>query len=232
MDDGVSEQDQPFIQGDRQCGSSKSVSAVSTQRLARLRQTSIAALTGAGYGRRRRDDRSLPGAGDQGYPPEDLVQWQGFVDHQWFELERFAAATADLPAVFALGVAIAHQGPRYNCAAIVSGGQIDGLVPKEKLPTYSIYYEGRTISRGSAGIDEEHRGVPFGDFIFQYDFGTVAFEVCEDLWSPDGPMKRRTMLERSLFAISPRPCTGLVSHRPGASWSRLARPIISARLHT
>ena len=26
-----------------------------------------------------------------GYPPEDLVQWRGFVDAQWRELERFAA---------------------------------------------------------------------------------------------------------------------------------------------
>ena len=30
-----------------------------------------------------------------GYPPEDLIQWQGFVDRQWDELERFAGATAD-----------------------------------------------------------------------------------------------------------------------------------------
>src|SRR6186713_1721656 len=67
-----------------------------------------------------------------GYPPEDLIQWQGFVDNQWTELERFAAATAEFPAVFVLGVAVAFEGLRYNCAAVVSGGQIDGLVPKEK----------------------------------------------------------------------------------------------------
>src|SRR4051794_23842703 len=72
-----------------------------------------------------------------GYPPEDLVQWLGFVDRQWLELERFASETADLPTVFALGVAVAYQGLRYNCAAVVSGGQIDGIIPKEKLPTYS-----------------------------------------------------------------------------------------------
>jgi NAD+ synthase (glutamine-hydrolysing) len=127
-----------------------------------------------------------------GYPPEDLIQWQGFVDHQWQALERFSAGTAELQSVFVLGVAVVQQGLRYNCAAVVSGGQIDGLVPKEKLPTYSIYYEGRTVAHGSAGVEDEHRGVPFGDFIFRYDFGTIAVEVCEDLWSPDGPMKRRT----------------------------------------
>jgi NAD+ synthase (glutamine-hydrolysing) len=127
-----------------------------------------------------------------GYPPEDLIQWQGFVDRQWVELERFATATAELPAVLVVGVAVAYHGLRYNCAAVVAGGQIDGLVPKEKLPTYSIYYEGRTVARGTPELCGELHGVPFGDYVFRFDFGTMAVEVCEDLWSPDGPMKRRT----------------------------------------
>jgi len=127
-----------------------------------------------------------------GYPPEDLVQWQGFVDQQWRELERFARETASLPTVFIIGVVAAHQGLRYNCAAVVAGGRIRGLVPKEKLPTYSIYYEGRTMARGVPLHYDEHNGAPFGDMIFRFDFGTLAAEVCEDLWSPDGPIKRRT----------------------------------------
>jgi len=126
-----------------------------------------------------------------GYPAEDLVQWQAFVDRQWTELLRFASETAGLPMVSVLGVAIAHRGLRYNCAAVVGGGRVWGLVPKEKLPTYNIFYEGRTFARGSAGMKEEHQGVPFGDFLFQCDFGCVGVEVCEDLWSADGPMKRR-----------------------------------------
>src|SRR5947209_13349031 len=82
-----------------------------------------------------------------GYPAEDLIQWNGFVEHQWAELERFAEETAELETVFAIGVSIIHDSLRYNCAAVVARGQILGLVPKEKLPTYSIYYEGRTVSR-------------------------------------------------------------------------------------
>jgi len=127
-----------------------------------------------------------------GYPAEDLIQWQGFIDHQWPELERFARETASLPTVFVLGVAVAHQGLRLNCAAVVAGGRVLGLVPKEKLPTYSIFYEARTWSRGSPGMAEQHRGVPLGDYLFRFDFGTVAPEVCEDIWSADGPQRRRT----------------------------------------
>ncbi len=127
-----------------------------------------------------------------GYPAEDLVQWQGFVDNQWPELERFARETGALSTVFLVGVAVMHEGLRYNCAAVVAGGKILGLVPKEKLPTYNIFYEGRTYSRGVPGMHTQHRGVPLGDFLFRFDFGLVAPEVCEDIWSPDGPMRRRT----------------------------------------
>ena len=127
-----------------------------------------------------------------GYPPEDLIQWQGFVEDQWRALEHFAKETKSQPTVHVLGVAIIHQGLRYNCAAVVAGGEVRGLVPKEKLPTYSIFYEGRTFDRGFPYQLDEHRGVPFGDLIFEFDFGVIAPEVCEDAWTAEGPMRRRT----------------------------------------
>ncbi len=127
-----------------------------------------------------------------GYPPEDLVQWDGFLERQWQALLHFAAATAAQPVVHLVGVAVAHQGIRYNCAAVVAGGRVMGLVPKEKLPTYSVFYEGRTFDRGHPGLAVEHRGVPLGDQVFAFDFGILAAEVCEDVWSADGPMRRRT----------------------------------------
>jgi len=123
-----------------------------------------------------------------GYPAEDLVQWRGFVDAQWRELERFAMETAELGVVCALGVTVASGHSLYNAAALVHAGRIHGLVPKEKLPLYNVFYEARTLTRGVPGMVSEVRGVPFGDLVFDLDFGTVALEVCEDLWSPDGPM--------------------------------------------
>jgi NAD+ synthase (glutamine-hydrolysing) len=127
-----------------------------------------------------------------GYPPEDLIQWTGFVEKQWSELQRFVRETAGLPMLFAIGVAINQDGLKYNCAAVLGGGEIIGLVPKEKLPTYGIFYEGRTFARGFPGQWGLHRGVPFGDQLFRADFGVFAVEVCEDIWSADGPITRRT----------------------------------------
>jgi len=132
-----------------------------------------------------------------GYAPEDLVQWRAFVDAQWQALSTLAQATAELDALVAVGLTVALDDRVFNAAALVSGGVIHGIVPKEKLPFYNVFYEERCLARGAPGLratlHEPARGapVPFGDFIFATSLGTVALEVCEDIWSPDGPMRRR-----------------------------------------
>lgn len=128
-----------------------------------------------------------------GYPHEDLVQWEGFVSAQSRELERIAERTADLPTVLVVGLAVGVDGQLFNAAAVVHGGRIVGMVPKEKLPTYDVFYEARTLSRGGPGLSLDADGVPLGDYLFEFDFGTVAVEVCEDLWTPSGPARRRCL---------------------------------------
>ena len=127
-----------------------------------------------------------------GYPPEDLVQWRAFVDAQQRELSRFAGETASLGCACALGLVVARGANLYNVAAFVHGGRVWGFVPKEKLPLYNIFYEARTLARGTPGLYDTLADVPFGDLVFELDFGTVGLEVCEDGWSPDGPMRRRS----------------------------------------
>lgn len=125
-----------------------------------------------------------------GYPSEDLVQWRGFVDAQWAALLRIAEATKGKHIVVAVGLAVGRGGHLYNAAAVVHGGRILGIVPKEKLPTYGVFYEMRTFSPGMPYAFEPG-DIPFGDMVFDFDFGTIAVEMCEDVWSPDGPLRRR-----------------------------------------
>jgi NAD+ synthase (glutamine-hydrolysing) len=127
-----------------------------------------------------------------GYPAEDLVQWRASSAARPVGRSSSASRreTASLATVFVLGITVAHQRaplqlPPPSCTA----GAVLGLVPKEKLPTYNVFYEARTFS--AAARPARHRGVPFGDLVFEFDFGTLAVEVCEDVWSPDGPMRRR-----------------------------------------
>ncbi|MEI8256337.1 MAG: nitrilase-related carbon-nitrogen hydrolase, partial [Deltaproteobacteria bacterium] len=126
-----------------------------------------------------------------GYPAEDLVQWRGFIEAQWRALERIARETAATGMVCLVGVAASLRGHLYNCAAVTHRGRILGVVPKEKLPTYNVFYELRTFSQGTPWLADTLHGAPFGDLVFDFDFGTLAVEVCEDVWSPDGPMRRR-----------------------------------------
>ncbi|WP_394837113.1 NAD(+) synthase [Pendulispora rubella] len=126
-----------------------------------------------------------------GYMQEDLVQWRAFVDAQRRELDRFAYETRSLGAASVLGLTVARGSHLYSVAALVHGGKVHGLVPKEKLPTYGVFYENRTLARGAPGLYDDLNGVPFGDLVFDMDFGTIGLEVCEDIWSPDGPMRRR-----------------------------------------
>ena len=127
-----------------------------------------------------------------GYPPEDLVQWRAFVQAQQAELRRFARETALLECACVLGLVVARDAHVYNVAALVHAGRVWGLVPKEKLPLYNVFYEARTLARGAPGLYDTVDGAPFGDVVFELDFGVVALEVCEDGWSPDGPMRRRS----------------------------------------
>src|SRR5438067_9214623 len=93
-----------------------------------------------------------------GYAQEDLVQWRRFVDAQRSELDRFARETASLGAAFVIGVTIARGSHLYNCAALVHAGKVRGLVPKEKLPLYNVFYESRTLARGVPGPRDDIGG--------------------------------------------------------------------------
>ncbi len=126
-----------------------------------------------------------------GYAAEDLVQWRAFVASQQRELRRFAAETSALRTVFVIGVTVGIGGDLFNCGALVHRGKILGFCPKEKLPTYNIFYEARTFSRGTPNLALDAEGIFLGDRLYTFDFGTVGMEVCEDIWSPDGPMRRR-----------------------------------------
>jgi NAD+ synthase (glutamine-hydrolysing) len=129
-----------------------------------------------------------------GYPAEDFVQWESFVSGQFEVLERILAATKGINGpVFTIGLTVELKGHLYNSCAVICNGKILGIVPKEKLPTYGVFYDGRTYSRGLPGMFDSYgkEQIPFGDLIFRLPFGILGVEICEDIWSCDGPMRRR-----------------------------------------
>ena len=87
-----------------------------------------------------------------------------------------------------VGVPVAEGGRLYNCAAVVAGGELRGLVPKINIPNYSEFYEARWFASGAEieGRQLQFAGcecVPFGvDLLFRQGEALFGVEICEDLW--------------------------------------------------
>ena len=118
-----------------------------------------------------------------GYPCEDRVQWDDFVKRQGIQLMRLCDALSKLgatgsPMVSIVGLTVKLDGNLYNVAAVIANGVPVGLVPKENLPDYSVFYEGRTMTPGELGMDAAWRAdrqtnIPIGDMIFDFHFKTL-----------------------------------------------------------
>jgi len=103
---------------------------------------------------------------------------------------------ADSPVTCVAGLPVKLGTGLYNCAAVVSGGRLLGVVPKMHIPNYNEYYERRWFVPASGDCPEtaELCGtvVPFGPglvFCGKSAAGPVKFgvEICEDLWVPNPP---------------------------------------------
>ena len=69
-----------------------------------------------------------------------------------------------------VGLPLNAGGKLYNCAAVVMGGQLLGVVPKTNLPNYGEFYEGRWFTPAPAAVGVIPllgQQVPFGaDLLF------------------------------------------------------------------
>jgi NAD+ synthase (glutamine-hydrolysing) len=83
----------------------------------------------------------------------------------------------------------------FNCAVVVAGGQIQGVVPKTYLPNYGEFYEMRQFSSGDCAVSHDvsllGQTAPFGAaLLFDVaNFPLLKFhvEICEDLWATIPP---------------------------------------------
>jgi NAD+ synthase (glutamine-hydrolysing) len=119
---------------------------------------------------------AFPELSTTGYPPEDLVMKPGFVADNRAMLETFAEHTGECAAV--VGFVDADR-DLYNAAAVCVGGQIVGTYRKRVLPNYAVFDEQRYFTPGTKN-----------DPLELYVIGgiKVGVSVCEDIWSPFGPL--------------------------------------------
>lgn len=123
-----------------------------------------------------------------GYSLKDRVWWPDIARRSWSTLQYLAKQCEGMTVWF--GLPIHMNSMMYNAYALVHNTEVLGLITKQNLPQYSIFYEGRNWTPGS-NERVEHFGVPTGDLIFDLPFGVVSAEICEDLWSAQSPAPAR-----------------------------------------
>ena len=138
---------------------------------------------------------TLPELGLSAYSCEDLFHQQALLDAVHDALGQVVRETAQLTVVAVVGAPLQVDGLLYNCAVVIGGGRILGVVPKTYLPNYREFYELRQFTPGDTCCHDEIRlcgqSVPFGTrLVFRCEAQpllTFAVEICEDLWTPLPP---------------------------------------------
>ena len=76
-----------------------------------------------------------------GYTCQDLFFQEALHEGVKQGLREILDASAACPAVTAVVGLPARMGARmFNCAAVISGGEIRGIVPKSSIPNYNEFY--------------------------------------------------------------------------------------------
>ncbi len=125
-------------------------------------------------------------------------------------LERLAAHSCDVEITTIVGLPVAFNSALYNCAAVISKGEIVGLVPKINIPNYSEFYESRWFASGAnvkqAEVHICGRSVPLAtDLVFEINGVMCGIEICEDLWVPTPPSSQLCEAAEVFFNLSASP---------------------------
>ena len=110
-----------------------------------------------------------------GYPPEDLLHKEDFVQKNLAALKKVIPHTKGITAI--VGYVEPARGKLYNSAALISDGKLLGSYQKSCLPNYGVFDERRYFHDGNTPVRFTQKGV------------TLGVTVCEDLWFADGPGK-------------------------------------------
>jgi NAD+ synthase (glutamine-hydrolysing) len=142
---------------------------------------------------------AFPELGLSAYSCDDLFHQRALLDAVLDGLGQIVEASASLPLAMVVGAPLRVNHVLFNCAVVVAGGRILGVVPKSYLPNYGEFYESRQFSAAdNAAVDSITllgQDVPFGpEQIFELE--TVErnaplfrfhVEICEDVWVPVPP---------------------------------------------
>jgi len=114
-----------------------------------------------------------------GYPPEDLVHYEDFIDKAEKAVNEILPYTKDLMVIVGT-IRRNLQGvgnPIYNTAAVLCDQNLLGYKDKTLLPTYDVFDERRYFCEGA---DQK---------VFSYKGSKIGILICEDIWGHGGQVR-------------------------------------------
>ncbi len=132
----------------------------------------------------------LPELAITGYPPEDLLHKEHFIEDNLDALEQIAAVCGHMALV---GFVDRIGEDLYNAAAMCGNGRVLQIYHKQKLPNYGVFDERRYFSAGELPGLTELGGTLFGT------------TICEDIWVPEPAAAEVAEGASVLFNISASP---------------------------
>jgi NAD+ synthase (glutamine-hydrolysing) len=138
---------------------------------------------------------AFPELGLPAYTCDDLFHQRALLDACEEALASVVAASKNLSIAMIVGMPLRVDHSLFNCAVVVAGGRIQGVVPKSYLPNYGEFYEARQFSAAENAFTDRVNllgtEVPFGSsLLFEIaDMPLFRFhvEICEDVWVPVPP---------------------------------------------
>ena len=129
-----------------------------------------------------------------GYTCQDLFKEQLLLDRAEEGIIMLLDFTRKLDIVSIVGTPLLINGLLYNCAVVIQGGVIMGVVPKTYLPNYGEFYEKRWFASAQdlnpsdiyfAGSTIHVSAEP--QIFVTGDGMKFGVEICEDVWAPIPP---------------------------------------------
>ncbi len=133
-----------------------------------------------------------------GYTCADLFFLQQLQQNALLGLQELCEYTREKPIVIIVGAPLKWDNNLYNCAFVMTDGDVIGVVPKLNLPNTGEFAEKRWFTplqqpatnpqQPATKIELWGNEVPFGsDLLFMMRDVCFGVELCEDLWSPLPP---------------------------------------------
>ena len=136
-----------------------------------------------------------------GYAIDDLHMQAALLDEVERQVDVIAEAADEAGLVAVVGAPIRNGDALFNCAVVLGGGAVLGVVPKTYLPNYREYYEKRWFAPAASRSED---AVILGGETVDFAPGLIfeatnrpgfvfAVEICEDFWAPLPPSTRAAL---------------------------------------